>query len=164
MELFRKIRDKGWKCVTSSFAILEMYDAEQLDMFIQKRHLEGDSWSQIMSRTTERRSKKYGLTVRQLETVSSDLRDSISLISDCLEFMYPHKELWDDAENFCIYTNIGAQDAIHLATALAVGCNILVTRDKHFRRIADDYIIATLPENFDNALEMSRYPSIRRLH
>ena len=100
-----------------------------------------------MSRTRERRSKKLGLTDRQLKNLSSELRDSMSLITDCVEFLDPHKKLWDDAEYCCIYTNIGAQDALHLATALVVGCNILVTRDKHFRRIADDYIIATFPEN-----------------
>jgi len=147
MELLQKIRDKGWKCSTSSFALLEMYDAEQLEKFVQKLHLKGYNWSQIMSRTSERRSKNLGLTDRQLQNLSSELRDSISLITDCIEFMDPHKELWDDAENYCIYTNIGAQDALHLATALAVGCNILVTRDKHFRRISDDYVIATFPEN-----------------
>lgn len=147
MELLRKIRERNWKCSTSSFALLEMYDAEQLDKFIEKLHLKGYSWSQIMRRTSERRSKKLGLTDRQLESVSSELRDSISLIEDCIEFVYPHQTLWDDAERYCFYTNIGAQDAIHLATALEAGCNILVTRDKDFLRIADDYIIATLPDN-----------------
>ena len=54
-----------------------MYDAEQLDKFIDKMRLKGYSWTQIMSRTTERRSKKLGLTDRQLASLSSELRDSI---------------------------------------------------------------------------------------
>lgn len=145
--LLQKIREKGWKCSTASFALLEMYDAEQLEKFVQKLYLKGYDWSQIMSRTRERRSKKLGLTDRQLRNLASELRDSMSLIDDCVEFLDPYKKLWDDAEQYCIYTNIGAQDALHLATALAVECNILVTRDKHFRRIADDYMIATFPED-----------------
>jgi predicted nucleic acid-binding protein len=152
VELMRRIRERHWKCSTSSFSLLEMYDAEQLDKFIEKLRLKGYGWSQIMSKTVERRSKKLGLTDEQLKSLSSELRDSISLIEDCIEFMYPHKRLWDDAETWCMYTNIGARDAIHLATALAVGCNILVTRDKDFRRIADDYIVATFPENILSAV------------
>lgn len=151
--LLQQIRDKRWKCSTSSFALLEMYDAEQLEKFVQKLYLKGYNWSQIMSRTRERRSKNLGLTDRQLQNLASELRDSMSLINDCVEFLDPHKELWDDAEYYCIYTNIGAQDALHLATALAVECNILVTRDKHFRHIADDYIIATFPENILTAIK-----------
>lgn len=153
MELLRRIRERHWKCSTSSFALLEMYDAEQLDKFIETLRLKGYSWSQIMSRTVARRSKKLGLTDRQLQSLAFELRDSISLIGDCIEFMYPHKGLWDEAEIYCIYTNIGARDAIHLATALIVGCNILVTRDKDFRRIADDYILATFPENILTAVK-----------
>jgi len=150
--LLQKIRDNRWKCSTSSFALLEMYDAEQLEKFVQKLHLKGYNWSQIMSRTRERRSKKLGLTDKQLQNLSSELRDSISSITDCVEFLDPYKELWDDAEYFCIYTNIGAQDALHLATAINVECNILVTRDRDFRRIADDYIITTSPENILTAI------------
>jgi len=36
--------------------------------------------------------------------------------------------------------------------AMESGCNILVTRDKDFRAIADDFIIAILPEEIDMAL------------
>jgi predicted nucleic acid-binding protein len=124
-----------------------MYDAEQLEKFVDKLRLKGYGWAQIIRRTRQRRSKKLGLTNRQLDRVSSELRDSVSLIEDFIEFIYPHKALWDDAEKYCYYTNIGATDAIHLATALEVGYNILVTGDRDFRRIAEDFIIATLPEN-----------------
>lgn len=69
MELLRKIRERHWKCSTSSFALLEMYDVEQLDKFIEKLRLKGYSWSQIMSRTVERRGKKLGLTYGQLKSI-----------------------------------------------------------------------------------------------
>ncbi|MBL7209801.1 MAG: type II toxin-antitoxin system VapC family toxin [Dehalococcoidia bacterium] len=153
VDLFEKIRARNWQCTTSHFSALEMLDSEQFEVCIQKMRLKGLSWTQVMSRIPERRGKKYGLSAQQLTTVYEDLFDSISLIKDCVTFVYPHQELWIDAERYLYSTNIGARDAIHLATANGYGCNILITRDKHFRKIADEYTVATFPENILNAIK-----------
>jgi hypothetical protein len=42
---------------------------------------------------------------------------------------------------------------MHLALAIVSGCNILVTRDKSFCEIANDYIIAVHPASIDEALD-----------
>jgi len=41
---------------------------------------------------------------------------------------------------------------MHLALAVESGCNILVTRDKDFRVVADEFTIAVHPENIDIAI------------
>lgn len=51
VDLLQKIREKKWRCSTSSYSLLEMYDAEQLEKYVQKLHLQGYDWSQIMRRT-----------------------------------------------------------------------------------------------------------------
>ena len=153
IDLFEKIRARNWQCTTSHYSALEMLDSEQFETCIQKMRLKGFSWSQVMSRIPERRGAKHGLSQKQLATVYEGLFDSISLIKDCVTFVYPHKELWVDAERYLYSTNIGARDAIHLATAKGYECNILITRDKYFRKIANEYIIATFPENILKAIK-----------
>ena len=70
-----------------------------------------------------------------------------------IKFEHPIDEkIWNKADDFCASTNIGATDAIHLASAITMRCAILVTRDQDFRNIADDYILAILPEDIDKAL------------
>lgn len=59
----------------------------------------------------------------------------------------------DSAEKICSSTNIESTDSLHLATALHFRCDILVTSDSDFLRLAKPYIIATTPEGIDNALK-----------
>lgn len=75
-----------------------------------------------------------------------EIHDALAQLEDCMTFLYPHETLWDDAERLLRVTNIGAVDAIHLATAMAVECDIIVTRDSNFRSMANDYIPSVLPE------------------
>lgn len=57
------------------------------------------------------------------------------------------------AEDISAATNIEATDVFHLATALEFGCDILVTSDADFLKLAGSYIIAVPPERFERGLE-----------
>ena len=50
-------------------------------------------------------------------------------------------------------TNVSVTDALHLATAQYDECDILVTNDRGFLRIANKYIITELPKSLDIALD-----------
>jgi|GEM_PF-961368 predicted nucleic acid-binding protein len=63
-----------------------------------------------------------------------------------IEFKYPKDAaMWDRAEEICGGTNLSSADALHLAAAIEIGCNILVTTDKDFITIASNYIKGTVP-------------------
>lgn len=152
IDLIDKVRANRWSCSTSRFAVLEMLDAEQEESFVEKRRSNGLALSQILRRLPARRSKKLGLSMKALDAVYVRLHDSLVQFEDVVVFERPHAKLWDDAEQFCAATNIGAIDSIHLATAIGVQCNILVTRDHDLRRIANEYILSAFPEGIDTAL------------
>ena len=70
-----------------------------------------------------------------------------------VDFQYPvAKSFWDKAESYCDTTEISVADSMHLALAMESECNILVTRDKDFCGVTDEFIVATPPEGIDIAL------------
>ena len=70
-----------------------------------------------------------------------------------IKFNNIDESFWNKLDLYCDTTEIAVADAMHLAFALESGCNILVSRDKDFRITADDFIIATAPEEIDIALK-----------
>ena len=61
-------------------------------------------------------------------------------------------------------TNIETTDVFHLATALEYTCDILVTSDADFLKLASELIIAVVPERIDRGLDDFRQPSEHRQH
>lgn len=164
VDLLDSIKNENWKCSTSRFTVLEMLEFEQEKAFENKLIEEGIQRSRLRDYMGRRRQQKWGLNEVELGNVWESL--SIRLTSEYTFINYEHSigaELWDEAEKFCAATNIGVADAVQLSFAICIGCNILVTHDQDFQPIADKYIIATLPENFNKALEALKYPSVRRL-
>jgi len=149
------IESQNWLCSTSRFTVLEILDTEQEERFIE--NLRNDGWllSRIRSVLGNKRQSAWGLKRRELDDIYIKLHDVLTNEFPFITFEHPlTEELWDKAEEYCSVTNIGATDAIHLAAAKEIGCNILVTRDNDFRRIADDFIVSILPEQIDHALAM----------
>jgi len=152
--LMKRIETEHWQCSTSRFTALEILDVEQEEKFIENLRTEGFLLSKIRGYLGSRRQLEWGLKSRELNEIYVTLHDVLSSEFAFIEFEHPlTEELWDKAEGYCAITNIGAMDAIHLAAALEIGCNILVTRDSDFKRIADDYILSILPEQIDRALK-----------
>ena len=168
LNCLNRIRSEGWKCSTSRFTVLEMLDYEQEKSFEEKCVGEGILRSRLRDYMGRRRQDKWGLSEAQLSDVWKSLHAKLANEYAFISYEQPADkelwdELWDEAEKFCAATNIGYTDAIQLAFAVCIGCNILITHDQDFQPIADKYIIADLPDNLDIALEKAKYPSIRRL-
>ncbi len=163
ISLIERIIADGWTCSTSRFTILELLDIEQEEKFIEKRIAEGHRLSRIRDFLGQRRQKRHGLTERELIEVYKNLHNEMKSKCSCVNFEHPiNEDVWDKADDFCSTTNIGATDAIHLASAIVLKCDILVTHDQDFRDIADNYIIAVTPENIEIGLRQIN-PSVRRL-
>ena len=69
-------------------------------------------------------------------------------------------EFWDNMEIVCGVTNLRAQDSIHIATALGGLCDLIVTRDGNFVRIASEevpirfQIPTVFPQDLDDMLQV----------
>lgn len=151
--LMERIKAERWKCSTSRFTILEMLDIEHEQRFIDNLLIEGYLLSRVRDLLGVRRQFRWGLKTRELDEIYTKLHDELENKYDFVNFEHPTRaEAWNRADDYCATTNVSATDAIHLALAVEIGCNILVTRDKDFRSIADDFILAILPEDIDKAL------------
>ncbi|MFC2021950.1 type II toxin-antitoxin system VapC family toxin [Chloroflexota bacterium] len=147
------MEQEGWECSTSRFTILELLDIEQEDRYIQNLLNECHRLSRVRDLLGQRRQKNKGLTKRELDEVYEKLHDELRTKCSCVNYEHPiNEEIWNMADDFCAATNIGAFDVIHLASAIILNCDVLVTRDQDFRSIADDYILSIFPENIDSAL------------
>lgn len=155
--LLQRIRETGWSAITSPFSILEMLEAKKADKWAEKLQAEGRTFFQIHRRLGERRSGPSQLRQRDLGEVYQDLRTKLQPVHEIVMLPQPTPGLFDRAEDISASTNIETTDLFHLATALEFGCDILVTADSEFAKLAKDYIITTLPEGIDKVLgEFSR--------
>lgn len=155
VDLMQRIKTENWLCSTSRFTVLEILDVEQEEKFIENLRAQGLLLSKIRGLLGNRRQNMWGLKKRELDEIYIKLYEVLSTEFPFITFEHPLvAELWDKAEDYCSATNIGATDAIHLASAVIIGCDILVTRDNDFCRIADDYILSILPEQIEGALKI----------
>jgi predicted nucleic acid-binding protein len=151
INLINRIRTEKWECMTSSFTALEIYDVEQLEEWVQDRRLKHWMFDKIMRNQSRRRGKKIGLTEEQLTAVHTRIRNSLISFKDCIQFILLNDTISTVAEQYCATTNIGATDALHLATAWYMACDILVTNDDDFLGIVKRNInvVVTKSKEFD---------------
>ncbi len=157
IDLLNRIRTKKWRCVTSSFSALEIYDIERLEAWVQSRRQQRWMYDQIMRNYSRRFNKKIGLTDDQLKVVFTSIRDWFSSFEAYIYLQRINDEISINAERWCATTNIAAPDALHLSTAIYTKCDILVTNDDDFLGTVKQNktsigIIATKADAFDNAL------------
>ena len=151
-DLLKRIRENGWMAITSPFSILEMLEAKKNDKWAANLLEQGLSFFQIQRRLGQRRTGRTSLNSRSLGEVYEDLQTKLRPISELITFPTPTSSLMNRAEDISAATNIEATDVFHLATALEFGCDLLVTSDADFLKLAGSYIIAVTPESFQRGL------------
>lgn len=140
--------------------MLELVDIEHEECFIENKKAEGYPLSRIRTLLGGRHQKAHALPKRDLEKIHALLDSHSKDVFAYIDFQYPlANSFWDRAEDYCNSTEIAVEDAMHLALAIESECNILVTRDSDFRTVADDFIIATSPEEIDTALNKLNRPN-----
>jgi len=151
--LLKRIETEHWKCITSRFTFVEMLDIEHEEQYIKNKLADGYPLSRIRSLLGNRNQKAQCLPKRDLAEIHAKLYDAQTSLLACVKFQYPTSgSFWDKIDSYCDTTEIAVADAMHLAFAKESGCNILVTRDKDFRDVADDFIIAIPPQDIDIAI------------
>jgi len=162
VSLAERAKAEGWSCSTSRFTVLEMLDAKQEDRFMRNLLNQGFTLSQIVRRLGGRRGGKFSLGQVELDAIYEELSGALSKRLGFIVFQRPLTELWDETEKLCADTNIAPADAIHLATALGAGCDVLVSRDSEFLAIAQSYIPTASPESINGVLKKLGFADRRR--
>jgi len=146
--IIEKIRVKKWKCVSSTFAIMEISDIIKDNFFVTKKLQKHWTINKIL-----RERYKKDLSQGDFEDVENYILNKIFGTYAFLQFLTPSKDGWVAALEFSTNSNISAPDIMHLATAWNAGCNILITSDKHFMTDAKKLI-----ERYKDV-----YPGLERL-
>jgi predicted nucleic acid-binding protein len=107
----------------------------------------------------KQRQVSHPLEFRQLNRIYDNLIARLEARYPFIEFEHPDRqEFWGHVEIICGITNLRARDAIHLATAYGGLCDMVVTRDNRFVRVARDevpirfHVLTVLPKRLDEGL------------
>jgi len=137
-----------WQCVTSIFAKVETLEVKQVRRF--KREKQRVGWS---NKRIKRELNKRDLPPRILGSISRSL--TARLKTRCEGFRQYScliEDGWVKAEEIKRKTNLTDKDSIQLAEALAIACDLLITRDKPLLSVANKYIWAESPDSVINIL------------
>ncbi len=115
----------------------------------------------IKSIISKRRERD--LTKNELTQIQKDFVQNI-LDPNNMEygFFFTDREGWLQSLEIVRETNINSSDAIHLATALALDCDILLTSDNHFitegntylrNKVSNNKLEICHPDKFDKIIE-----------
>ena len=159
-QFIARIGAENWTAITSPFSILEMLEAQKADKWAAGLLGQGLTFFQVQRRLGERRTGRSSLSRRALNEVYVDLQGRLQQIIQRVTFPAPTSSLMNLAEDISASTNIESTDVFHLATALEYPCDILVSGDSDFVRLARDYIIAVSPEGIERSLDEFHSASI----
>lgn len=151
-QLLEIVRDQRLEVLASPFGILEMIEAKKTDRWAESMLERGYSVVQTARRMGSRRTGPTALTSDQLADVYSVIREVLQGDLEMVGFPAPTLGLMSRSEDICAATTLAAADSLHLATALHFGCKLLVSSDSDLIRIARQYINATPPQGFRNAI------------
>ncbi len=151
-QMLETIREQDFNVLASPFGILEMLKAKKTDVWAESMLERGYTVVQISRRMGSRRAGPTALTVERLSEVYASIRQSLQGHLDIVGFPEPTPGLMNQAEDICASTMLAAGDSLHLATALYFDCQLLVSSDSDLIRIARNYINATPPQGFSNAV------------
>lgn len=143
LRLYRYALQKQWQCITSVFAKVEMLEVKQIQRF--KTEKKQACWS---DNKIKRELHKRDLSPRILGNISRSLTARLkSKVEDLRPYSCLIEDGWVKAEEVKRKTNLTDKDSIQLAEALAIACDLFVTRDKHLLSVAKRYMWAERPDS-----------------
>ncbi len=142
-----KIREKGWKCISSSFLAMELADYKKDSLFVIDKAIEKKWEMRKILRETHNKDLRRGDFEKVLDWFNGFKQEYNNI--ELYDFLKTSDD-WQGAQGISFNSNLNAPDAIHLTTAIlgAIGgyCQIMITNDKQFiqeaRKIIDDYKLA----------------------
>ena len=151
--MLETVRDQNFNVLASPFGILEMIEAKKTDLWAESMLERGYTVVQISRRMGTRRTGPTSLTAERLVEVYTSIRQALQGPLNAVGFPEPTPGLMNRAEDICAATMLAAGDSLHLATALYFDCQLLVSSDSDLISIARNYINATPPQGFSNAID-----------
>lgn len=127
IELVELARQKGWECVTSAFAMMELSDLQKDTLFFQKT---------VISRKWD--VDRFLRERKQKELSEEDFKEIEAYLSltgtrlPFIKFFNLTEEGWQIAQYVASHSPLSAVDSIHLATAFIAQSEKLVTNDTQF--------------------------------
>ena len=140
-----------WECVTSIFAKVELLEVKQIHSFkTEKRNI---GWS---NNRIKNELHKRDLSNRVLGGISRSITSRLkSRCEGFRQYSCLIEEGWQKAEEIKRKTNLTDKDSIHLAEAIAIACDILVTRDNFLISVAKKHLWAENPASITDILKRS---------
>jgi predicted nucleic acid-binding protein len=127
--LMEKIREQKWKCISSTFSIMEISDIVKDSLFVSKKLQRHWTINKIL-----RERYRKDLSNDDFEDVEKYIFNKVFKTYSFITFLTPSQEGWITALELSAHSNIPAPDIMHLATAWNARCNVVVTSDGHFIR------------------------------
>lgn len=142
VELLRESYARGWECISSYFARMEALDVEQENAWARRNILSKRHFEWIV-----RRRRKRDLAPQALTRIANRFfRRFVDELQNAVAWAVLDEQVWDDAVKLAATTNVSATDCIHIATAMAFECDVLVTDDEGLIGLAGKHIAAANPQ------------------
>lgn len=145
--VLEKIKEKGWRCVSSTFLAMEMADYQKDALFIGEAM--GKKWE---ARRILRNIRSKNLRSTQLDTIYDWFQDFRNRYQNIHIYDFLQDSgAWELAQEISFNSNLTAPDVIHLSSAIfgavAGYCSVLITNDKLLNneatRIIEQYRLKT---------------------
>lgn len=141
--VLNKIKDRGWKCISSSFFAMELADYRKESLFVIEKAMEKKWEMRKIMRELYKKDLRRGDFDKVLDWFD-DFRKEYNNI-ELFDFLKTNDD-WQGAQAISFQSNLNAPDAIHLTSAMlgAIGgyCQIMITQDQHFLKEAQRILTA----------------------
>ena len=151
LNLYQYAWNKGWPCVTSIFTKLEILEVKQFHFFKNEKQKLGWRNKRIENERHNRdlSSKILGNISRSVTALIKSRCKGFKIYTSLLE------DGWEIAEEIKRKTNLTDKDTLQLAEALAIACDIFVSRDESFLLEAKKHIWAKTPNLLNEIIRLS---------
>lgn len=145
--ILEKIKEKGWRCVSSTFLAMEMADYQKNALFIGEALAKKWEVRKILNNINNK-----NLRSTQLDTVGDWFEDFKKRYKKIQMFDFLQDSFaWEVAQDISFTSNLTAPDVIHLTSAIvgAIGgyCSFFITKDglllKEAKKIIERYRLKT---------------------
>jgi len=154
--ILEEAKKNNWKHYCSVFGIMECLDIMQENFFFTKNIKLGKSIKRILHKRRER-----DLSDKELEDLQQKLVNTFLKPQNInYGFMFDVQG-WSNCIKVVRESNINSSDAIHLVTAIALNCDILLTSDgpfieegnKYLEKISKNQLRLCRPEQYSQILK-----------
>ena len=139
-----KIKDKDWKCISSSFLAMELADYKKESLFVIDKAIEKKWEMRKIIRATDKKDLRNGDFEKVYEWFNEFRQDYKNI--ELYDFLKDSDD-WQLSQAISFNSNLSAPDVIHLASAMLGAatsfCQVMVTHDelltKEGKRIIQKY-------------------------